>query len=388
MRPRSSIPVVVALLLVTSGCTSLGATGDASPSPPDVDVAAQFAELETLEATQVSSVESTNLTNETRTFVRVDFTPPVRQFQRVLAPDEREGNRYVLNESASVIYDASDNEVTRVPRATSSSVDQGEYYASIVSAARENETVDAPSAGVSPLPVVPAEPGASDEVDERIEGYRVEYLGTDTVADRDAHGFRMTAISDAALDVNRTLWLDAEYYYPLQSHQTTTLGNDTYEVRSHLENVTFNADLSGDAFDFEPPENATEETLNLSTQTFDSRTEFEAAVDVSLPEPDVPDGYEFDHGQVFGDNITEVGLVYTTDEGDRLTVSKMDYVSNGSSVLGSGENVTVSGQDGRYLTTGQAQLLSWSCEDVQYSVVATALGKEQLFAVAESVACE
>lgn len=389
MRLRTPVAVSLALLLATSGCASfgvLGGNGDASP--PDEDVAEQFAELETLEATQVSNMDAGNATNQSRVLVRADFTEPVRQYQRVLAPDERAGNRVVVNESASIIYDASDNAVTRVPRSTQMTVERGEYYASIVAAARENETVDAPDIGVSPLPVIPAEgPTASVPTDD-IAGYSVEYLGTDTVAGRDVLGFRMTPASEAAIDITQTLWLDAEYYYPLKSHQTARLGNDTYEVRMHLENVSFNVDLPGDAFSFDPPENATVETLNVSTRTFDSRAALDRATELSLPDPEIPDGYEFDRGQRFGENVTQVNLQYTNGEGDRLTVTKMDYVSNGSGGLGSGENVTVAGRDARYLTTGQANLLSWSCEETQYSVVATGLDKEQVVAVAESVACE
>ncbi|MXR21561.1 LolA family protein [Halobacterium bonnevillei] len=390
MRHRTLLAAAVAVLLVVSGCTALPSFGESGQSPPDVDVVDRYESLESLEAVQKSTIDYGNTTNGSRSTVRIDFTSdPPRQFQRVREPADRAGDVTVVNDSGALIYDASDNSVTRVPQTetrTTARQNRSEYFARIVAAARSDEVAE-PSSGVSPLPVVPATGGSPIPADA-IEGFDVEYLGTQTVADRTAHGFEMTATSEAALSLNQTLWLDSKYYYPLKTHQVLDYGNRTIETTTQLTSVTFNTDLSDDAFEFSVPEDATVDTLNISTQTFDTVAELRDHTELSVPDPEVPDGYEFQQARLFGENVTEVNLRYANGDGDFISVSKMDYVSNGSSGLSTGENVTVAGHDGQYLTTGQSQLLMWSCEDRQYSVVSTNLDREHLVAVAESIACE
>lgn len=389
MARRTLLTVAVAALLVASGCTSLDVLDDGeAQTPPDVDVAQRYDELETVQATQASTLTSADGTNESRTRVRIDFTgDDVSQYQRVLEPPARDGDRTVVNGSAAFIYDASENAVTHVPQLGGNQrQSRGEYFASIVAAARSDDT-QAPTSGVSPLPVVPATRDGPSVPGDAIEGFDVEYLGTQSVAGRTAHGFEMTSVSDAALSVNRTLWLDSQYYYPLKTAQTLDFGNRTFETTARLTNVTFNAEIPAETFEFDPPPDATVETLNISTQTFDSLSALRDHVDFSVPEPDVPDDYEFEQARYIGGNATQAGLQYEGPNGERLTVSKMAYVSNASTPFTTGENVTVAGQDARYVTTASAKVLTWECEASQFSVVATDLEKDALLAVADSVGC-
>jgi outer membrane lipoprotein-sorting protein len=388
MNRRTLTTVAVVALLATSGCTSLGLLDGGTESPPDVDVDQRFDSLETIQATQVSTMTSGGETNETRTLVRADFTGDgVRQYQRTLEPPERAGDRIVVNESDAVIYDASENDVTRVPRMNGTQqLSRGEYFADIVAAAHSDDG-RAPAAGVSPLPVVPPTGGAPSVPSDAIEGFEVEYLGTQSIAGRTAHGFEMTSASEAALSVNRTLWLDSEFYYPLKTHQTLDTGNRTIEVTAELRNVTFNEAIPDETFEFDVPANATVDTLDISSKTFDSIAALREHVDFTVPEPPVPEEYEFQRARYIGGNATQASLQYANSAGDRLVVSKMTYVSNASGGFASGENVTVAGQQARYVTTGTAKILTWKCEASQFSVVATDLEQEQLIAVAESVGC-
>lgn len=387
---RTVLALALAVVVTTSGCTALGSlAGGGDAAPPEEDVAAAFADLETLSATQYSSLEYGNTTNHTRSSVRVAFGDPLRQYHRTLAPESRAGDVSTVNATATVVYDASANEVTRVPRTGPGRRDRGDYYASIVAAARTNGTVSTPSQGVSPLPVVPATNGGASVPTEDIEGYDVEYLGTDTVAGRTAHGFRMTPASPAAMEMNQTLWLDAEFYFPLETNQTVTLDNRTYHVHSRLENVTFNADLPPDAFSFDPPENATVDTLDVTTETYGSLAETRAKSSLTVPSPDLPEGYAFDSAQSFQGNLTQLTVRYESADGAPLVVSKVHTEStNGSVGLDAGEQVTVAGHDATYLATAQSSLVAWSCEGVRYSVVAGDLDRQALLAVAASVSCE
>lgn len=390
MNRRPVVAVAIALVVVISGCSASAILGDdTEQSPPDVDVDRRYDSMETIEATQVSSLSSGDGTNETRTRVRIDFTgESAHQYQRVLQPDERAGDRTVVNGSAAIIYDASENAVTHVPRMNGTQrQSRGEYFAKIVAAARSDDG-KAPATGVSPLPVVPATQSTSTVPGEAIEGYDVAYLGTQTVAGRTTHGFELRSLSDAALSVNRTLWLDSEFYYPLKTHQTMEYANRTIETAARLTNVTFNADIPAETFEFDVPPNATVETLDIPTQSFDSIAALREHADFSVPEPEVPDDYEFDQAQYIGGNATQAALQYANEADHQLTVTKMAYVSNASTPFTTGENVTVAGHEGRYVTTASATVLTWKCEESQFSVVATDLDKEALLAVAESLGCQ
>jgi outer membrane lipoprotein-sorting protein len=393
MSSRSLIAVSLAVLLAASGCAALPALDGGADAPPDEDVAEAFADLETVSATQVSSLESNGTTNQTRAEIRLAMGEDgVRRFNRVLEPDSQAGDVTLVDGEITLIYDASENAVTRVSQAENrgSLQDRSDYYASIVAAARNDSTVSPPGESVSPLPVVPVESAGPSVESDAVEGYEVDYLGTEQVADRRAHGFRMTAVTEATIDVNRTLWLDAEFYYPLRTEQTVAFGDRTYDVSTHLEDVSLNTDLPADAFDWTPPANATVENISLNQETFDSRAALSAAAPFPVPDPDLPDGYEFDSGQVTTENLTQVSVSYAGGDGDTLAVSKFVADRDGSAGSGidAGENVTIAGKNGTYLVTGQTALATWSCGDAQYNVMATDLDREELLAVAESVACQ
>jgi outer membrane lipoprotein-sorting protein len=391
MTRRALLAVALAALAVSAGCGSLPSLGggDTAPSPPDEDVAAAFDDIETIQATQVSRLESGNTTNRTRARTTIRLGDTVQQFTRVLAPDDRAGNVQAVNETRVVIYDAGENNVTVVPRTDTTRVESGEYYASIVAAARNDSTVSPPSQGVSPLPVVPrtSTPGQSTAGD--IEGFTVEYLGTDEVAGRTTHGFRLTPASEGAVNVTRTYWLDSEFYYPLRTTYTGEFGNETYHGENHLENVTFNAEVAESTFDWQPPSDATVDDVDLSTERYESLAALRDGTDIAIPDPDLPEGYAFQRAQTYNSNFSQLSVAYTGDDGARLVVSKvLDPATNGSGLLDEGESVTVAGNDGVYLVNSQASLVTWRCDGVQYTVTATALEKGALLDVAASVACE
>jgi outer membrane lipoprotein-sorting protein len=389
MGRQTLVAVAVAALLITSGCSSLNVLAEDTPSPPDADVAQRYESLDTLEAIRVTTVDTANDTNETRERVRADFSDDrPRRSHQVLAPESRESDITAVNESGVVVYDADENTVTRIPRTVGQyDGNRSTYLASVVDAAR-NDDITEFSDGVSPLPVVPATESGPSIPEDAIEGFEVEYLGTQTVAGRTAHGFELTAVSEAALTANRTLWLDSEYFYPLKTRQRLSYGNRTIEMTSRLETVTFGADLPTDAFDFDVPEDATVETWGLPPETFDSPAELRERVNFSIPHPRVPENYAFDKAQYIGGNAAQASLHYVDTDGDRLTVTKMAGTANGSGGFTPGERVTVADHEGRYVTTSRVSIASWSCEDVRYSVVATDLRKASLLTIADSVGCE
>ncbi|MUV61023.1 hypothetical protein, partial [Halobacterium sp. CBA1126] len=117
MRRRALLAVALAALLATSGCVGLGVLGDGAETPPEVDVVDEYGDVGTLEATRVTTFDTGNGTEETRALVRVDLSGDrFRQFERVLAPESRAGDVTVVDEDGAMLYDADENEVTRVPQ--------------------------------------------------------------------------------------------------------------------------------------------------------------------------------------------------------------------------------------------------------------------------------
>lgn len=383
------LAVAAAALLLTSGCSGLTLGTPAQSDPPTADVVERYSAIETVTATQVSTLTSDGNTTTSRTRLHLDLAGERRRYSRQFAPPPQAGDRVVVNESVTLVYDASEREATRIPRAESlSSRNRSLYFARVVEAARSDNGTVRPEAGVSPLPVVPATSQAPAVRERNITGYRVAYLGTKSIADRTAHGFRMTAVSDAAMDLNRTLWLDAEHYYPLATNQTMSVGNSTFHVESRLVDVTFDASLGGEAFDTDIPANVTVNTTDLvDARTYETRAALAADVSLSVPEPDLPDGYAFEAARTVTGNYTRVSLRYRHDRG-LVSVSKTRMPGDGTGTPTAGENVTVAGHDGRFLATGSAILVSWSCDGYTYSVTATELDREELFEVASSIRCD
>jgi outer membrane lipoprotein-sorting protein len=397
--PRPTLALCAVALVLVSGCAAvpgLDGVGEPEARPPSGDeVTASFQDLDALSATEVRAVETNGTTNRTRSTVRLavgDEPGDVRRFERVVAPDADAGDVVARLGGEVVVYDASDEEATKYPRplVPARFADRGEFYARVAEAAREGATVAAD--GVSPLPVVPAASGGPS-VGDAVEGYEVEYLGTEPVSGRTAHGFRLSAVTDAALTVTRTLWLDAEYYYPLRSARTAEFDNQTYHVRSALRNVTFDADLDAGAVAWSPPASASVETLGVGEDAHASRAAFVDDAPLSVPRPDAPDGYSFDRGRVLAaDNYTQVVAEYAAGSAaDVLAVSKYAPENESAaeaSPLTAGESVTVAGRNATYLRTEYATAVQWRCEGVRYTVLATDLDRETVLAVAESVACE
>ncbi|ELY61227.1 LolA family protein [Natronolimnohabitans innermongolicus] len=119
------------------------------------------------------------------------------------------------------------------------------------------------------------------------EWYDLEYRATEEIADREAHALEMELREEAIEDgvsvlvgnteyvyaletvdapdeltvVERTVWIDDEYGYPLKERQVFELGDgERYELVERFETVEFNSGLEDETFAFEPPENVTIET--------------------------------------------------------------------------------------------------------------------------------
>ncbi|QCC44937.1 LppX domain protein [Halobacterium salinarum] len=379
---------LILALVVLGGCVFV-LTDDHTGAPPSTAVAAGLNDIESVSATEVSGIRFGNTSSHTTTTLRISLAgDSLRRFSRVREPNATAGDVTLVTGHGTMAYDASRNRVTRAPHndAAVSVVDQAGFYERVVAAAHDGSTVTVPSRGVSPLPAIPAADADATDNTTDVPGYAVSYLGARTVAGRNAHGFRLTPATDAAADMTQTLWLDARYYYPLRTVTTVTSNATTYHLRSHLENVTFNADLSAKPFSWTPPADATTEIVDTTTRRFDALAALRDASRLSVPDPELPAAYSFDSGRMSGAAHRQVTAEYSAPGAHRATMTKFTAPPGGPA-LDAGAQVTVAGQPASYLVTGHTRRVSWACGGVQYRLSSGALNRSQLLASAAAVAC-
>jgi len=267
----------------------------------------------------------------------------------VVAPEERAGNTVVGGTDTVWVYDEAKNEVTTYNRSA---------YG----------TANASTSVVTGLAT----------------GYEVTDYERATLDGQETYRVTLVPESDTrnSVDTTVTAWLDAETYFPVTVEQSYELENTTLSTRTHYENVTLNATIPDERFTFAPPENATVESVDLpETRTFDSLASMRESVDVSLPDPEVPEGFTFQQGTLVEYNQTTLSLNYEN-ESARLGVSKL----SGERSLDGGENVTVGDHDGHLRTYGETTMVTWTCDGWTYSVSGT-IDRAELLDIARSTDC-
>ncbi|SEH11586.1 Outer membrane lipoprotein-sorting protein [Natronorubrum sediminis] len=249
---------VLTLILTLSGCValeSISSQESEDPAPEDVFEGA-FVHSDDLE--DVEGIVTTTVTDGNETIEeREDRAerPYVEQRSETLesTDDDREGEVYVSNESMSWWYDSDAQAAT--------------YFES-------DEPFDTDEVRAD----------RAEMADEQRDLYDLEYQGTETIADREAHVLDVEAKDEAVeaglsilvgdteyvyaletvdpddeLDVvEQTIWIDTEYAFPLKEHLVVDdPDGDRHELTERYETVSFNQDLGDETFDFEPPANTT-----------------------------------------------------------------------------------------------------------------------------------
>ncbi|WIV67699.1 LolA family protein [Natrialbaceae archaeon AArc-T1-2] len=249
---------VLAFVAVLGGCVALE-----PPTSDEPDHKALFEQAfvhgDDLEAVYGERVTEATDGEETATTVHaVAERPYVEYRSEVLESDDpdRVGDVYVSNATTTWWYDPDTNVTERF----------------VTEEPFENEDVRTARA---------------DEADRQLELVDLEYRGTDVVAGREAHVLEIEAKAEAvergvsvlvgdtefvyALETadpadelvvtEQTVWIDAEYGYPLQERLVVD-GDEEYVLTERFETVTFTDDLADDTFVFEPPEDAEVVTLS------------------------------------------------------------------------------------------------------------------------------
>ncbi len=384
--PRSIAVLVIVIVLVTAGClsgTDPGADGTPTPTetatPVETDTSPEAEEIlqkmlnganapDSVHGTQVIEVDDGDGDVE-RTTLEVDEQAPDRlrmEVVEVTGPDtpvESEGDIIGVNGTTLWSYDAEENTVHEVD--FDDPIDDG-------------TSMNAELWWLSEL--------AADA--------EVEYDGTDSVADRDVHALSLVPNESddgagVAADGVR-LWIDDEHWYPIQIQFQMETDSEEKTETIFFEEIEFDADIDDDRFS--PPEDA-EVDDPLGNVGLDSVEEADEHAPFDVPEPTIPDEYQFDDARVIGeDGDGMVWLSYVHEDDADSTGIDRDLIEvvieqEVPETEIPGETVEIGDVEGTISETDFETTIVWECDGLHYMVVGNQ-DTETLIEVAESIGCE
>jgi outer membrane lipoprotein-sorting protein len=259
------------------------------------------------------------------------------------------------------------------------------------SAAGRTERVNA-TGRVSPLPVVPRGDTATPASVNLSKGwFRLEYAGLDRVAGREVYVVRIEHLDGdgpgRTVDYRQTLAVDTEWFVVLERQTEVTVDGEQVEQTRTYRNVTFNPELDGDEFTFDPPPNTTVETVEPAHDTvyrYGSLAGLRADLETSVPRPDLPATFAFQGAVRRGQTSVELRYGNATTQ---VAVSKNRAGGLTSRDTAGGTVVEIDGHEAVYQQYGVSQSLSWRCGEYRYLVSTEGASRALLTDVAESVAC-
>jgi outer membrane lipoprotein-sorting protein len=374
-----ALVVLVAAAALLAGCSALQPADDPTATPPTgPEATAQYEDVSSISI--VLNTTRQHEGNRSWTVQEIATRPETGAFRNVVrstgpaSADERgslpPGSRVVSNGSVRYIYPANGDRVFRSD-VSDESRNRSEQIRQLLAALDdESGPIRHPDLGLSPLPIVPAASGSAATENESTRWHdtrvTVEYRGRETVTGRTTYVVHLQPVGDNASLVEATLWLDAEYLYPLKRHTVFERRGDRYEFTSVPQNVTFNPDLPAGTFSFEP-ESVSDDVSVVETASYDSYSEMTADLDRSLPDPDVPRGFEFESGYRSGGERSRVSFTYTDGRQASIRVS----VSGESGSLTGGRQEAIRGQEVVISTYEKRRFLVWNSDEQRYSVSGT-----------------
>ena len=387
----AALALLVVAPALLAGCSLLQSSGETQPQLPSGEEAAdRYENLTALSATMVTEMDLGNGENRSVTRIKTRLGTDQLRMQ-VLEPEARAGMRTVSNGSVTYQYDPDEDSLLTIENSgTQVDRSRADRLAALFSALNDGstETVQRPTPGVSPLPVVPATPEAvvaastNGSVEWNTGNVTARYVGTETVGGRSTYVVELTPVDPESVIQGSTVWLDTEYLYPLQRHQRLALDNRTVEYTQTYRNVTFNPEFSPDTFEFDPERVPVDERTELESRQFDSREALVAATNVSVPEPDVPEDFRFEGGSWYRNGDREsISLRYTNGT-DSLYVS-VDNATYGNLSF-EGREVVVGNRTALVTSFGETNSLAVATEERRYSVSGT-VSNATLARVAESI---
>ncbi|AGM99957.1 hypothetical protein L593_00015 [Salinarchaeum sp. Harcht-Bsk1] len=380
--------IVLALVLLgvlgLAGC-ALQFSEDSYPD--ESEVRDTLDSLETIEADVVTEQRSGG--NATAISMHVVQNFDTGEFRVTVQSGPNRGTTMVSNGSRMWYYQPEQN-VVRVIAVPDASGNVNRTVEMVAGMYDQLEDGDADgSVGISAAPTVPAagtSAGSAQDLSIPLgENLSVESSGTEAVDGREARVIHLDAPADSGLVQNATYWIDREWHFPIRSRIGVQVGNDTTVATSTYRNVSYNPSFDGEQFTFDPPATArVVEGVNGTVGQYERYSALASATDRDVPEPSVPDDYEFETGQIQpagdGQSIT---LIYS-DGSDSFTVTKLAGVD---SDLENGERIDVGSKPGRRVSVGANEAVVWTCGGNTYSVVGAG-DTVSLHDVATSIGCQ
>ena len=391
---------------------------DAALVTPDLgtDASDRLDALNSISATNTMrltglDINGTSLENDTyRTVqrVRTRFETGEQRLEMLSSTDRYSSagaDLFVSNGTVTWVYDRTANNVTILRGDTTGNIERrGERIERLFAqlnrtrATPADEPVTIPNPGLSPTPGldgsgrVAASPPTSDQ-----SRYGVSFGGVETVDGRPAYVLEIAAIdtngtaSSSLRNYSQTMWLDTEYFFPLKQRSQFESGNDTITSVTTYTNVSVNPEFDDELFEFEPPADATVSEPELSLgQNYEQRSAIEVNATVPVPEPSVPQDFQLSRGRTSSTEFAErVSLIYTNETSQlQVTVYEFNQSFGGNGPYNTtGETVELGNRTGTYTQSGLYQSVSWSCNELEYSISGQAVSKSLLVEIARSIEC-
>ncbi len=346
---------VAAVLLVLAAVLISGCTEQMSADQIAARMEAKQESIKDFSATMVMTSSFAGETENTQ--VKIVTKTPDKTRSEFIEPSELAGTVMVRNGSTMWMYDPAKKQVTKMELPEDEPFEMD--YTKIVR-------------------------DLMDENDISIEGIedvggRSTYVIEATPRDESKRKF-----------ISKTrVWVDRENWMLLGTEMYDADGNPMVKVE--YRDITFNIGIPDSEFIFEVPEGA-EVVGSVVEESFEDRmpekmTLEEARVNLSfdLKTPSyLPDGYEFDHVMMFGEDRNRVYLKYMNGS-ERLHLAEWvsDVVDPPEPMMGDPEIVSINGTDGEFVSMFGMSTLRWSADGIDYSL-SGGLEKDELVNVAES----
>jgi len=346
---------IAAVLLVLAAVLTSGCTDQISEMSADEIASmmeAKQAEIADFSATMVmtSSYGGEDMTMRATMVTK----PPDKSRVEYAEPAELAGTVMVTNGSTMWTYDPAKNQVTKM-------------------ALPEDE---------------PFEMDYTSIVKDLMDENDISYKGTENVGGRSTYVIEATPKDESKRGfISKTrVWVDRENWMLLGTEMYDADGNPMVKVE--YQDITFNTGIHDREFIFEVPEGAEVVETSLEDRMPEKMTLEEARANLTFDPKTpayLPDGYEFDHAMMFGEEPNRVYLTYTNGS-ERLHLAEWvsDAVDQPELKRGEPEMVSINGTDGEFTSMFGMNMLQWSAGDISYSL-SGGLEKDELVNVAESL---
>ena len=194
--------------------------------------------------------------------------------------------------------------------------------------------------------------------------------------------------SDLGIFENMKVWVDKETWMPLKMDMKDADGNPMYSVE--YRNFRINTGISDNEFQFEIPEGAEVQTINmdelLTPQVMTlEETKEEATFDILVPSY-LPDGYEFENAMVI-DGFSETVILNYKNGDLRLGITEIVFEGEPqvSPIMANAEVVSINDVEGKFASVfGDNKMLQWEIGNIHLTLSGS-MDRDEMIHIAEEM---